>query len=103
MKLKLVYSPRNMVVRLINVDAKASDKSSNRVLDAWSQKNGTNLRITYWKNDMISSLNPYTYNRVNVHYENHNNNTITTSYYCIDSIILLDEMTLENFDNSGIQ
>ena len=62
MKLKIVYSSKNMVFRLINVDAQASVKSSNRVLACWSLKRGSNLRVTYWKNDMISSLNPYKYN-----------------------------------------
>lgn len=89
-----------MVVRLINVHAKSSEKSSNRVLDSWTQKNGTKLRITYWNNDMVSSLNPYRYNRVNVHYENHNKITLTKSYYCIDEIIRLDEMTFEDFNDN---
>ena len=91
-----------MVVRLINVDAVASEKSSNRLLDTWSQKIGTNLRVTYWNNDMTSPLNPYKYNRVNVHYTNHKDNTVTQSYYCIEEIIQMEKMTFDNFDDSII-
>ena len=71
MRLKLFYSKKSMVARLVNVDGVASEKSSNRVLDSWMQENGSNLRITYWRNDMISELNPHRYNRINVHYTNH--------------------------------
>ena len=103
MKLKIVYSSKNMVFRLINVDAQASEKSSNRVLACWSLERGSNLRVTYWKNDMISTLNPYEYNRVNVHYTNDDMNTkITESYYCIEEIIKMEDMTFEDFDDSII-
>lgn len=102
MKLKLVYSAKNMVVRLLNVDAVPSTKSSNRVLDAWCQKNGTNMRITYWRNDMVNDTNPYQYNRVRIHYDNHKNHTIAESYYCIHEIIQIEDMELENFDDKAI-
>ena len=104
MKLKIVYSSKNMVFRLINVDAQASEKSSNRVLACWSLKSGSNMRVTYWKNDMISTLNPYKYNRVNVHYTNdHMNNKVTESYYCIEEIIKMEDMTFEDFDDGIVK
>jgi len=89
-----------MVVRLVNVDGVASKKSSNRVLDCWMQDNGTNLRLKYWRNDMISDLNPHSYNRLNVYYANHKNNTVLQSYYCIHDCIQFNEMTFDNFDES---
>lgn len=91
MKLKVIYSIKNMVVRLVNLDAIPSKRSSNRMLKAWTLQNGTNLRVTYWNNDMISSLYPYQSNRVNVYYDNHKNQRVTQSYYCIDQIIKMDE------------
>lgn len=102
MKLKLVYSIKNMVVRLLNVDAVPSAKSSNRVLDTWCQKNGTNMRLTYWRNDMKSDLNPFEYNRVRIHYNNHKNHAITETYFCINKIIQMEEMEFENFNDEVI-
>jgi len=87
-----------MVVRLVNLDGVDSLKQSNRVLECWMQENGTNLRITYWRNDCINELNPHKYNRVNVHLTNHKDNNVTQSYYCIHDYIELEEMTFKNFD-----
>tara|TARA_R110000744_G_scaffold252683_1_gene368414 strand:+ start:277 stop:588 length:312 start_codon:yes stop_codon:yes gene_type:complete len=100
MELKLFYSTKNMVVRLVNVDGVDSIKQFNRVLDSWMQPNGTNLRVTHWQNDSINELNPHKYNRVNVHLTNQKGNTVTQSYYCIHDYIQLEEMTFRNFDES---
>lgn len=102
MKFKLVISRTNRNVALINVDAVSSAKSSNRCLSSWHTPNGTNLRWTTWNNDMISPLNPYKYNRVNVHYTNELGKTITTSYYCISEVIEMEEMDFPNFDDKLI-
>lgn len=102
MKLKLVLNRPDRIVRLINVDAVASDKSSNRCMDTWHSPKGTNLRWTTWNNDMISPLNPYRYNRVNVHYTDDKGKTITTSYYCISEVIEMDDMTFNGFDDKII-
>lgn len=102
MKLKLFYSAKNMVVRLVNIDGVDSKKSSNRVLESWMQDNGTNMRITYWKNDMRCDLNPHYYNRVNLHFTNHSNIRVTQSYYCIHDYIQLEDMTLNDFDESRL-
>jgi hypothetical protein len=102
MKLKLVLNKPNRIVHLLNVDAIASDKSSNRCLASWHAPKGKNLRCTTWNNDMISPVNPYRYNRVNVHYTNENGQTVTTSYYCISEVIELDDISFDNFDDSVI-
>jgi hypothetical protein len=92
----VVHFDRFLQVRLVNVD---SLKQTNRILGSWMQPNGTNLRITYWRNDNISEFNPHEYNRVNVHLTNHKGNTVTQSYYCIH-YIQLEEMTFNDFDVS---
>ena len=63
MNLKIVYSNKNMTFRLINVNAKNSDKSSNRCLATWMATKGTDLRWTHWNNDMRNEINPYKFNR----------------------------------------
>lgn len=102
MKLKIVLSRKNRVVRLVNVHAIASGKSSNRCMDTWHTPNGTNLRWTAWNNDMISPINSYRYNRINVHYTDENGKTVTKSYYCISEVIEMEEMTFNNFDDKII-
>jgi len=103
MKLVIVYSPLNMVVRLINVDTINSESSSDRDLATWMATKGTNLRWTCWNNKMRSELNPYQYNRVNIHYTREDGKTVTTSYYCIHDVIRMDEMTFNNFDSTKLE
>lgn len=103
MILKIVYSKKNMTFRLINVDAIDSERSSNRCLATWMSPKGKNLTWTYWRNDSISELNPYRYNRVNFHYTNESGKRITQSYYCISEVINMEEMTLNDFDEMIIR
>lgn len=102
MRLVLVISKTNKVVRLINTDAHNSEHSSERDLSIWTCPSGTNFRLTNWRNCTPNKLNPYRYNRINVHYTDPNGKTITTSYYCIDEVILMDEMKFDKFDSSTI-
>jgi len=81
MKLIILYSPLNMVVRLINADACNTESSSERDLDTWMVLKGKNLRYTWWNNRMQTPLNPYKYNRINIHYNDENGKIITKSYY----------------------
>lgn len=91
-----------MVVRLVNVDTDNTEKSSDRNLATWMIPEGKNLRWTCWKNYNRSKLNPYYFNRINVHYTNSDGKRITKSYYCIDSVKEIENMTFMDFDTTKI-
>lgn len=100
MKLKLILSPKNMTVRLINVDAQNSNESANRELDFWYSPNGENLRYTVWINKVVNEKNSYIYNRVNVHFTK-DKIRITKSYYCISEVIVMNNISFDKpFDSN---
>lgn len=101
MKLILVYSKVNMTARLINIDAQASEVSSNRILETWVTEVGVNLRHTVWNNDRRSTINPYKYNRVNLLY-NLDKRLIRKSYYCINDLFVINDMTFNYFDEEQL-
>jgi len=102
MRLVILISPKNKVTRLLNIDSQNTNASSDRDLDTWKVPTGTNLRWTCWKNHNKSSLNPYDFNRVNVHYTSTKNFNVTKSYYCIHKVIEIDNMTFNDFDTNNI-
>jgi hypothetical protein len=51
---------------------------------------------------MISVINPYRYNRINVHFTDEKGKTVTNSYFCISEVIEMGDITFENFDDKKI-
>ena len=103
MKLKLILSPKNMTVRLINLDAQNSEVGGlERDLDCWCCREGQNLTYTVWNNAFRNEANPYKYNRVNIHYTNKERIRVTKSYYCISEVIVMQEMSFDEPFNSNI-
>ena len=102
MKLVLLISRTNKVVRLVNVDAQNSETASERDIDCWCSPQGKYLNVTYWRNQQVNEVNPYKYNRVRIHYTVPKYNRKTVSYFCISEIIYMEDMTMERFDTSYI-
>lgn len=92
-----------MTVRLINLDAQNSERSSNRNMSTWSVPHGKDLRWTCWRNDIRNELNPYYFNRVNIHYSTTDQKKITTSYYCIHEVFNVEEMDIDNFNETWLE
>lgn len=103
MRLIILYSKKNMILRLINIDAQNTEGSSERDLATCAFTKGSDLRWTCWKNQSVNSLNPYKYNRVNFHYTHEDGRNITQSYYCIESVILMEDMKFNDFDSNIIK
>jgi hypothetical protein len=103
MKLKIILSRKNNEVHLVNVDTQNTPTSRERDIDSWKCPEGTTrFRYTTWNNANRNEKNPYKYNRVNIHYTIEKYKTVTKSYYCIDEIIIMDDVSLSTFDSSVI-
>ena len=102
MKLILLISRTNKVVRLVNVDAQNSENALERDIDCWSSPKGYDFNITYWRNQQKNVLNPYAYNRVNVIFSVPDRPRITKSYYCISRITYIEDMVFEKYDTRYI-
>lgn len=92
MKLNLYHNRSKTCFKLVNVEAQDSDVQSNRHLDSWEFEPEQLPNITYWKNDVITDVNPHRYNRVRILYT-YNDTRKTISYFCINDIVMVEGLT----------
>ena len=96
MKLVLVISIKKLTVSLLNLNAEDIEGNLNRNLARWTAPEGKDMCITFWRNGQRNLENPFRYNRVNIHYTNKSNKTISKSYYCVHEIIYNEEMLFDS-------
>ena len=92
MKLNLYHNQDRTCIKLVNIEAHDNDVQLNRHLESWLFDQNERPTITYWKNDTITAVNPYKYNRVRIHHT-YNEIRHTISYFCINDIILVEGLT----------
>lgn len=95
MELNIYHNEDFTCVHLVNIDATDSTSQLNRCVDSWEVNNALKPNMTYWKNDTISSVNSYKFNRVRFHYTL-NEIRYTKDYFCISKIIKIDGLTLQH-------
>lgn len=95
MKLNIYHNENFTCVLLVNIDATDSAVQSNRHIDSWQLEEVVKPNMTYWKNDVVSTLNPHRFNRVRFHHTLEGTRH-TKDYFCIDKIILVVDLTLQH-------
>lgn len=95
MELIIYHNEDFTCVQLVNIDAIDSITQLNRCIDSWELDDAVKPNMTYWKNDTISPINPYKFNRVRFHHTL-NELRYTKNYFCISQIIRINGLTLKH-------